>query len=282
MSLILDALERSQRERTEPRPQEPVRFSGAEDRQVPAAVSLWMSVLLLALVLALSTIAWLWVFRAPPTVTVRPPAVVAPVADLPEPPAPVEVPPRRLVATEDSLAGRPGSGAAATDVFHLYREARAARVSALADATDGQSRRARSPQAPVADAPEQAAVATTPAQAERDAGGVGQHAEAAPQVDTLVARARKALDNRGLEAHPAPMLAELSQGIRDTIPTLMYSQHDYRDDGAPSSVLINRKRRAVGDSVSGVRVDEILPDSVVLHYRGTVFRLRALNSWVNL
>ena len=281
MSLILDALERSQRERTGPRPGDPVRSPGAEGRQVPAAASLWMSLLLLALVLALSTIAWLWVFRAPPTVPDPPPMVVAPVADLPGPPASVEVLPRRVVAAEDSLAGRPGSGAADKDVFNLYREARAARVSATASTTDGQSRRARSSENPAADTPEQAAV-PTPAQAERDAGGVGEHAEAAPQVDTLVARAREALDNRGMATHPAPMLAELSQEIRDTIPTLMYSQHDYRDDGVPSSVLINRKRRVKGDSVSGVRVDKILPDSVVLHYRGTVFRLRALNSWVNL
>jgi len=31
-----------------------------------------------------------------------------------------------------------------------------------------------------------------------------------------------------------------------------------------------------------MRVEEILSDSVVLDYRGTQFRLRALNSWVNL
>jgi len=47
-------------------------------------------------------------------------------------------------------------------------------------------------------------------------------------------------------------------------------------------VLINRERRRAGDSTAGVHVREILPDSVVLGYRDTVFRLRALNSWVNL
>jgi type II secretory pathway component PulC len=37
-----------------------------------------------------------------------------------------------------------------------------------------------------------------------------------------------------------------------------------------------------GNPVNGVKIEEILPDSVVLSYQGTQFRLRALNSWVNL
>jgi hypothetical protein len=48
-------------------------------------------------------------------------------------------------------------------------------------------------------------------------------------------------------------------------------------------VVLNGKELKVGGSpASGVKVEEILPDSVVLNYRGTEFRLRALNSWVNL
>jgi hypothetical protein len=37
-----------------------------------------------------------------------------------------------------------------------------------------------------------------------------------------------------------------------------------------------------GSPVPGMKIEEILPDSVVLNYQGTQFRLRALNSWVNL
>jgi hypothetical protein len=40
--------------------------------------------------------------------------------------------------------------------------------------------------------------------------------------------------------------------------------------------------KAGGSVVPGMKVEEILPDSVVLNYQGTQFRLRALNSWVNL
>jgi hypothetical protein len=47
-------------------------------------------------------------------------------------------------------------------------------------------------------------------------------------------------------------------------------------------VLNGKELRPGGQPASGVKVVEILPDSVVLDYRGTEFRLRALNSWVNL
>ena len=47
--------------------------------------------------------------------------------------------------------------------------------------------------------------------------------------------------------------------------------------------MLNSKSVKVGGNVApGVKLDEILPDSVVLDYRGTQFRLRALNSWINL
>ncbi len=50
-----------------------------------------------------------------------------------------------------------------------------------------------------------------------------------------------------------------------------------------SSVVINGKELHVGGSAAaGVKVEAILPDSVVLSFDGRKFRLRALNSWVNL
>jgi hypothetical protein len=47
-------------------------------------------------------------------------------------------------------------------------------------------------------------------------------------------------------------------------------------------VVINGKTLRTGASAAGVKVEEILPDSVVLEVKGNRFRLRALNSWVNL
>ena len=52
---------------------------------------------------------------------------------------------------------------------------------------------------------------------------------------------------------------------------------------APVRSLINGNSARVGGRVApGVQVTEILPDSVVLEHAGRAFRLKALNSWVNL
>ena len=83
-------------------------------------------------------------------------------------------------------------------------------------------------------------------------------------------------------ANDEDLLATLSQQTKDSIPTLMYQRHDYSGNPGKSRVLINGKTLGSGASVVGVKVAEILPDSVVLEFKGTRFRLRALNSWVNL
>ncbi|MEZ5556695.1 general secretion pathway protein GspB [Haliea sp.] len=107
-------------------------------------------------------------------------------------------------------------------------------------------------------------------------------AENSVDIAALAAAAEQALEDVRLAEHPAPFLAELSQQRKDAVPTLMYLQHDYRAEGG-SSVTINGQQASAGQSVGrGVRVDEVLPDSVVLSHEGEQFRLRALNSWVNL
>jgi len=100
-------------------------------------------------------------------------------------------------------------------------------------------------------------------------------------IEAVLARAREEMGEPALAPHPAPLLADLSQQQKDAIPTLMYLRHDYLENGA-SSVLINGETRRVGDRIGAVQVEEILRDSVVLRHRDTLFRLRALNSWVNL
>ena len=106
--------------------------------------------------------------------------------------------------------------------------------------------------------------------------------ESSVDIAALAAAAEQALEDVRLAEHPAPFLGELSQQRKDAIPTLMYLQHDYRQDGG-SSVTINGQQASAGQSVGrGVRVEEVLPDSVVLSQDGEQFRLRALNSWVNL
>ena len=106
--------------------------------------------------------------------------------------------------------------------------------------------------------------------------------EEALDIQRLVAEAQAELADAELRENGVPFLATLSQQTKDTIPTLMYQRHDYSGNPAKSRVMINGKTLHIDTSASGVKVVEILPESVVLDFKGTRFRLRALNSWVNL
>ena len=102
-------------------------------------------------------------------------------------------------------------------------------------------------------------------------------------IEEVLARTKEALKTASLREHSAPFLSTLSQQVKNDIPTMFYSAHDYSSNSGQSSVVINGKTLRVGGSIAGgVKLDEILSDSIVLSHRGTQFRLRALNSWVNL
>ena len=102
-------------------------------------------------------------------------------------------------------------------------------------------------------------------------------------IARVLQSAREEMKDATLDEHPVPLLSALSQQVKDDIPTLYYQRHDYSNNTSISTVVMNSKTLKVGgNAVNGVKIEEILPDSVVLSYQGTQFRLRALNSWVNL
>lgn len=102
-------------------------------------------------------------------------------------------------------------------------------------------------------------------------------------VEKMLQQAQNEMKNTKLVEHPALFIASLSQSKKDAIPTLFYERHDYSSKARQSKVVINGKSLRVGGSAAaGVKVVEILEDSVVLKHQGTSFRLRALNSWINL
>jgi general secretion pathway protein B len=108
-------------------------------------------------------------------------------------------------------------------------------------------------------------------------------AEQPIDIDEILQKAREEVENASLDDHLVPFLSTMSQQTKDAIPTVYYQRHDYSSDSSVSSVVLNGTKVKVGGSpFSGMKVDEILPDSVVLSYQGTQFRLRALNSWINL
>ena len=106
--------------------------------------------------------------------------------------------------------------------------------------------------------------------------------EQALDMAALLERARRELGQNALEPHPAPMLEDLSQQKKNAIPSIMYLQHDWSGMGSTSSVVLNGTALSEGQRAGAIAVQEILSDSVILKWRDTEFRLRALNSWVNL
>ena len=126
-----------------------------------------------------------------------------------------------------------------------------------------------------------------PAQQRTSSAALDLYADSGNEEPIDIARvlqsAREEMKDATLDEHPVPLLSALSQQVKDDIPTLYYQRHDYSNNTSISTVVINSKTLKVGGNpVNGVKIEEILPDSVVLSYQGTQFRLRALNSWVNL
>ena len=105
----------------------------------------------------------------------------------------------------------------------------------------------------------------------------------APPIDfaDILAAAQEELGVKPLVESSEPLLETLSQQIKDDIPSLIYSEHRY-DPAGSSSVTLNGKTVKERQRVGAFTVIEILPDSVVLRWRETQFRVRARNSWVNM
>ncbi len=106
--------------------------------------------------------------------------------------------------------------------------------------------------------------------------------ESAIDIEAVLKKTEEALKTSRLQEHSAPFINDVSQQFKNDIPTIMYRHHDYSSTPGESSVILGGMTvRAGGKLPSGVKVEEILPDSIVLNFRGKQFRLRALNSWVN-
>lgn len=75
-----------------------------------------------------------------------------------------------------------------------------------------------------------------------------------------------------------PFLHELPVSVQNTIPTLMYAKHEYEK----GFVVINKEELQVGSAAQGgVLLERILADGVLLSLNGTEFKLSSLSSWVN-
>jgi len=105
----------------------------------------------------------------------------------------------------------------------------------------------------------------------------------APPIDLAAAieRAAREVGEPSLVPHPTVLLENLSQQQKDQIPTIVYTEHIYAEGAAPL-VELNGRRLRPGQRTGAITVEDILVDSVILRVNGVSFRLRALNTWVNL
>lgn len=310
MSLILEALNRSRREQQNAQPVPGV--DSIHYEPTPAQNARWWLWLpcAVALILALGFLLGRMFSGSeqklvPETVALAAtpasadaavaPIALAPVASVSVAPVPAE-PPQALALTQPPTV-RAGVAAPPTESnlqadTDLQPDAPGAEGSAafaaapLASNSDVAALYARGP----GSAASEAGAAGAPVASASPAASRSERAAIAPEasvdssldIGALAAAAEQALEDVRLAEHPAPFLSELSQQRKDGVPTLMYLQHDYRTEGG-STVTINGKKVAAGQPLGGgLRVEEVLPDSVVLSQAGQQFRLRALNSWVNL
>ncbi|MDQ2075180.1 general secretion pathway protein GspB [Marinimicrobium sp. ABcell2] len=95
---------------------------------------------------------------------------------------------------------------------------------------------------------------------------------------------RPALSARAEEilAARVPQVHELPRTLQQSIPSIHYNDHQYRDSAASTVVLNGRELRAGAQLSQDLQVDDILDDGVVMIFKGQKFKLRAHNSWINM
>ncbi|WP_111496016.1 general secretion pathway protein GspB [Marinobacter bohaiensis] len=80
---------------------------------------------------------------------------------------------------------------------------------------------------------------------------------------------------------PVEHLVEKPLSFQRKIPDLRFSSHIYASDPAARRVMINDNYLRPGDSFSGIRVEAITSDGVVLSAYGETFRVGVVRDWVS-
>ena len=106
-------------------------------------------------------------------------------------------------------------------------------------------------------------------------------APAAVDLQEVMQRLALETGDVALSPHAVPLLENLTQQQKDMVPTIIYSMHQYSGDDS-TFVELNGSRLRAGESSDTIRVIEILADSIIVNAAGIDFRLSALNSWINL
>jgi len=78
-----------------------------------------------------------------------------------------------------------------------------------------------------------------------------------------------------------PHLVELPLPFQKSIPDLIFNSHIYSSEPSARRVMINNQYMRTGDSFSGIRVERITEEGVVLSKNGRQFRVGVVRDWVS-
>lgn len=78
-----------------------------------------------------------------------------------------------------------------------------------------------------------------------------------------------------------PHLVELPLPFQKSIPDLIFNSHIYSSEPTARRVMINNQYMRAGDSFSGIRVERITEEGVVLSKNGRQFRVGVVRDWMS-
>lgn len=266
MSLILDALNKADRER-QANENPPGIHTVHDVQEFKPGKPAWLYLAIITFALIVVALLVFWLTREQPA----PPAPATPA------PAPVEQPKKST-----SIPGLP------KPVLVEKEKPATVNKSAINELYKQQVEAANNPepqnQAPTTNASKtQTATANTGARQNAD-----EHAAQAVARDEVRKKASP-------PAAPPPAMDRLSHypevgsigdmpwTIINQMPSLNYSTHTYTNGGERKQIVINNQAKGEGESLAeGIRIEKILKDGAILEYQGHKFKLIALNSWVNI
>jgi general secretion pathway protein B len=76
-------------------------------------------------------------------------------------------------------------------------------------------------------------------------------------------------------------LVEMPPAFQRTIPDLVFNSHIYGSEPSSRRVMINNNYLKAGDFFSGIRVERITEEGVVLSKDGRSFRVGIVRDWVS-
>jgi len=131
-----------------------------------------------------------------------------------------------------------------------------------------------------------------------DAGGVDEGSDALAQsglTETLPAREERPTlivpaasipeDRQVMPDYPdtgrVPHLVELPLAFQKSVPDLTFNSHIYSSSPSARRVMINSRSLRVGDRFSGLVVEDITEEGVVLSKDGQRFRVGIVRDWVS-